>query len=394
MRPTRHLVPLLAAFTSLVVLTTDVYLPVLPRLGHDLGTSDAAAAATVSAVLVGIAVGQVVVGPLSDAFGRRRPLLLGSAAYAVAHVLSALAPNVAVLLAVRVVAGLATAACMVVARAVIADVHHGDESARAFATLGAVTAVAPVLAPVAGGLLAQVMSWRGMFLLLAVLAVLLTCLGARTLPETLPPADRTPAHLGDAVRGLGTLLRRRRFLAYVAVLGAVGAMLFGYIGASSFVLQRSFEVSPQQFSLAFAANSVGIFVVSAVTRHVVVRVGARALLSTGQAAGVVGAALLAAGVATSWLPLVLSGLFVAISSLGFVMPTATALGLTEATGLAGSAAGLLGISQFAVGALASPLAGVGGSPWALVAVVAAGAVAGPVLCLVLVTPVPIKESTP
>ena len=194
--PPRHVVPLLAAFASLVVLTTDVYLPVLPRVGADLHTSDAAASATVSGVLVGIAVGQVVIGPLSDAVGRRVPLLAGAAAYALLHVLSALSTSIVMLLAVRVLAGLATAACIVVGRAVVVDLFPGAGTTRAFAVLGAVTSIVPVLAPVAGSLLALVMGWRGMFLVLAGLAVLLTAVGWRALPESLPPERRTSPHLG------------------------------------------------------------------------------------------------------------------------------------------------------------------------------------------------------
>ena len=374
--PQRHLVLLLAAFTSLVVLTTDVYLPVLPQLGADLGTTNAAAAASVSAVLVGIAVGQIVIGPLSDATGRRRPLLLGAVAYAVTHVLSALAPSIGVLLVFRVLAGLATAACIVVARAIIADVYPGAASARAFATLGAVMAISPVVAPVAGGLLAHVMSWRGMFVVLAGLALLLVAVGWRALPETLPPERRTPPHLGAVLRELGGVLTLRRFLAYVVVMMAVGGLLFGYIGASAFVLQNSFGLSPTAYSLVFALNSVGIFVMSWVTRHVVGRTGPKPLLLVGQVSGIVGVAVLALGVGASNLPLVVAGLFVAIASLGLIMPAATALGMAEAPGRAGSASGVMGISQFTVGALASPLAGLGGSPWSLVAVMGASAVAG------------------
>ena len=381
--PQKHLVLLLAAFTSLVVLTTDVYLPVLPQLGADLGTTNAAAAATVSAVLVGIAVGQIVVGPLSDAVGRRRPLLLGAVAYAVTHLLSAIAPNVAVLLVFRVLAGLATAACIVVARAIIADVYPGAASARAFATLGAVMAISPVVAPVAGGLLAQVMSWRGMFVILALLALLLVAVGWRTLPETLPPDRRTPPHLGAVLRDLGGVLARRRFLAYVVVMMAVGGLLFGYIGASAFVLQNSFGLSPTAYSLVFALNSVGIFVMSWVTRHIVGRTGPRRLLLVGQVSAILGVAIFAAGVVASSLPLVVLGLFVSIASLGLVMPAATALGMAEAPGHAGAASGVMGISQFTVGALASPLAGLAGSPWSLVVVMGVSAVAGLVVRLAL-----------
>lgn len=381
--PQKHLVLLLAAFTSLVVLTTDVYLPVLPQLGADLGTTNAAAAATVSAVLVGIAVGQIVVGPLSDAVGRRRPLLLGAVAYAVTHLLSAIAPNVGVLLVFRVLAGLATAACIVVARAIIADVYPGAASARAFATLGAVMAISPVVAPVAGGLLAQVMSWRGMFVILALLALLLVAVGWRTLPETLPPDRRTPPHLGAVLRDLGGVLARRRFLAYVVVMMAVGGLLFGYIGASAFVLQNSFGLSPTAYSLVFALNSVGIFVMSWVTRHIVGRTGPRRLLLVGQVSAILGVAIFAAGVVASGLPLVVLGLFVSIASLGLVMPAATALGMAEAPGHAGAASGVMGISQFTVGALASPLAGLAGSPWSLVVVMGVSAVAGLVVRLAL-----------
>lgn len=381
--PQKHLVLLLAAFTSLVVLTTDVYLPVLPQLGEDLGTTNAAAAATVSAVLIGIAVGQIVIGPLSDAVGRRRPLLLGAVAFAVTHLLSAMAPNVGVLIAFRVLAGLATAACIVVARAIIADVYPGAASARAFATLGAVMAIAPVVAPVAGGLLAQVMSWRGMFVILAVLALALVAVGWRSLPETLPPDRRIPPHLGAVLRDLAGVLALRRFLAYVVVMMAVGGLLFGYIGASAFVLQDSFGLSPTAYSLVFALNSIGIFVMSWVTRHIVGRTGPRRLLVVGQISGIVGVALFGVGVAFSSLPLVVMGLFVAIASLGLVMPSATALGMAEAPGRAGSASGVMGISQFTVGALASPLAGLGGSPWSLVVVMAVSAVAGLVVRVLL-----------
>jgi DHA1 family bicyclomycin/chloramphenicol resistance-like MFS transporter len=384
----RHLVPLLAAFTSLVVFTTDVYLPVLPQLGTDLHTTSAAAAATVSAVLLGIAVGQVVIGPLSDAVGRRVPLLFGGLGYAVAHLLSALAPSIGVLLGLRVLAGLATAACIVVTRAVVADAYPGAAAGRAFATLSAVTAIAPVVAPVAGGLLTHVMSWRGMFLVLAAAALLLTALSWRALPETLPSDRRMAPHLGAVVAGLGSVLRIRTFLAYLAATAAFGGILFGYIGASSFVLQDSFGLSPQQYSLVFALNAVGIFVASNLSRHLVGRSGSGRLLAGGHVSSGVAAVVLGVGVGLHSLPLVMIGLFFAVASLGLVIPAATTLGMAAAAGRAGSASGVLGICQFTVGALAAPLAGAGGSPWSLVAVVAVSALAGPLLLHLLRRPAP------
>ena len=394
--PPRHLVALLASFTALVVLTTDVYLPVLPSLKADLGVTDAVAAASISTVLVGIALGQIVIGPLSDAVGRKAPLLIGAVAYAVTHALSAVAPDGTTLLVTRFAAGVATAACIVTARAIAADVYTGVDSARAYATLGAVSAIAPIVAPVLGGLLATVMSWRGMFLTLAVLALALAAVGWRAMPETLPKGRRVPPHLASVLRELGSVLRLRRFLAYVAALSAFGAILFGYIGASSFVLQERFGLSPQTYSLVFAVNSVGIFAASNLTRYLVLRVAPSRLLTLGQLVSIGGVAVMAVGVAVLSLPVVLVGLFTAISCLGLVMPAGTSLGMGEAPGRAGSASGVLGICTFTAGAGAAPLAGLGGSPWSMVVVLAVGAVAGPLLLRLLLhgtRPAPSRETS-
>ncbi len=227
--PPKHLVLVLAMLSALVVLTTDVYLPVLPQLGADLGTRDAAAAASLSAALLGVALAQIVVGPISDATGRRRPLLLGLAAYAVTHLLCAVAPSIGTLLVLRFFTGIATAAVMVVARAVVADVYPGREAAKAFATLGAVFGIVPVIAPVLGGLLAHVMSWRGMFVVLAAIGAVLVPVTARMVPESLPREKRIPPHVGAVVKDLAEVLTHRRFLAYAVVMATVGAMLFGYM---------------------------------------------------------------------------------------------------------------------------------------------------------------------
>lgn len=296
--PPKHLVLVLAMLSALVVLTTDVYLPVLPQLGADLGTNDAAAAASLSAALLGVALAQIVVGPISDATGRRRPLLLGLAAYAVTHLLCAVAPSIGALLVLRFFTGIATAAVMVVARAVVADVYPGREAAKAFATLGAVFGIVPVIAPVLGGLLAHVMSWRGMFVVLAAIGAVLVPVTARMVPESLPRDERIPPHVGAVVKDLAEVLTHRRFLAYAVVMATVGAMLFGYIGASSFVLQEHFGLSPQGYSYVFAINSMGFFAVSWVARSLVGRTGSHRLLLIGQVAGVVAAGVAAVGLAT------------------------------------------------------------------------------------------------
>jgi len=392
----RRLVPLLAAFTALVVLTTDVYMPVLPRLADDLATNAAAAAATLSAVLVGVAVGQVVIGPLSDAVGRRLPLLVGGLAYAVAHVLSALAPSIGTLLALRFATGLAAAACIVVTRAIVADVYPGAAAGRAFATLAAVASIAPVVAPLLGGALALFTGWRGMFVVLACAAVALVAYAWRALPETLAVGDRIAPRAGALTRELGAVLAVRPFLAHLGAVAAVGAVLFGYIGASSFVLQEGYGLSPQQYSLVFALNAVGIVAASMGTRQLVARVGSARILAAGHAASVVGAGVLGAGVAAHHLAVTMAGLFLAIASIGFIFPSATTLAMGSTRSMAGAASGLLGIAQFTVGAIASPLAGAGGSPWSLVAVVGVGAILGPLLVAVIGrrSPFPVRGRHP
>jgi DHA1 family bicyclomycin/chloramphenicol resistance-like MFS transporter len=209
--------------------------------------------------------------------------------------------------------------------------------------------------------------------------VLLTAIGWRALPESLPAERRTPPHLGAVLHELAAVLRLRRFLAYAAAIGAVGVVLFGYIGASSYTLQDSFGLSPQEYGLVFALNSVGIFLGSNLAARLSGRVPPGRLLATGQSVLLAGVGVLALGVAVHVLVLVCGGLFLTISSIGLVMPSSMSLGMAATEGRAGSAAGVFGIVQFACGAAASPLAGWGGSPWSLVVVLGVGAVAGPLL---------------
>ncbi len=277
----------------------------------------------------------------------------------------------------------------------MADVYPGSTAARAFATLSAVTAIVPVLAPTAGGLLAHVMSWRGMFLVLAGAAVA----GG---PRGLAAAAREPASRAAGAHRISA--RSSATSAPSCAAGGSsptssawprrGGILFAYIGASSFVLENVFGLSPQAFSLVFAGNSVGLFAVTWLARHLVGRVGAERLLLAGQLSAIAGAGVLALGVARSSVVVVVIGLFAAVASLGLVMPMSTSLGMAQAAGYAGSGSGVIGISQFTAGAIASPLAGLGGSAWSLVVVVAVSAVGGLVLRRTLSgasTPLPVDN---
>ena len=183
---------LLGALSMFAPLSTDMYLPALPSMAHDLSASAAAVALTLTASLVGLGAGQLVAGPLSDALGRRRPVLVGLLVYTASSALCALAPDVWTLSALRLVQGAAGAAGIVIARAVVRDLYSGVEAARFFARLMIVIGLAPILAPIIGGQLLHVTDWRGVFLVLAGIGAVLTVFSWRALAETLPP-ERPPA---------------------------------------------------------------------------------------------------------------------------------------------------------------------------------------------------------
>lgn len=370
---------ILGALSAFGPLSIDMYLPGLPSLGRTLDAPAWAVQLTLTACLAGLALGQVLAGPLSDRFGRRRPLIVGVAAYAAASLLCAAAPSVAVLVALRFVQGAAGAAGIVIARAVVRDMHSGAAAARFFSLLMLVNGLAPILAPVLGGQLLQVTSWRGVFVVLAAIGALLAAAAAAGLRETLPPERRHAGGVGETVRTFGRLLADRGFLGHALACGLAFGAMFAYISGSPFVIQDIYGASPQLFSVMFAANAFGLVLASQVNRALL-RLDPRAILRSATAAQALAGLLLLAVVAAGagvW-PIV-GLLFVVVSSLGLIFPNATALALADHPLVAGSASGLLGVLQFIVGAAAAPLVGVGGTGTALpmamtIAVLGAGGV--------------------
>jgi DHA1 family bicyclomycin/chloramphenicol resistance-like MFS transporter len=378
----RATVFILGGLTAFGPLTIDMYLPAFPSLADDLGTGAAQVQLTLTTCLLGLAAGQVLAGPVSDALGRRRPLIAGLVAYVLASVLCALAPSVAMLAVLRFVQGFAGAAGIVIARAIVRDMHSGAAAARFFATLMLVVGVAPILAPVFGGQLLHVTSWRGVFVALAAIGVVLLVWVAAGLGETLQPEERRPGGLRATGVTFRRLLGERAFVGYVLSCGLAYASMFAYIAGSPFVLQDIYDLSPQAFSLVFGINAIGIVTLGQVSGRLVGRVPPRRLLAIGLGMNTVGGLSLAAVVLAGGIGLagILPALFVTVASIGLVMPNATALALAGHPSSAGSASALLGLSQFACGAAAAPLVGIGGSGTAvpmacLIAAMAAGALA-------------------
>ncbi len=338
-----------------------MYLPALPSMARALHCSPSAAQLSLTACLIGLAAGQVLAGPMSDARGRKRPLLAGVAVYAAASAACIVAPGIGVLLVLRLAQGLAGAAGIVIARAMVRDLYSGEQMARFYALLLMVNGAAPIAAPVIGGQLLRVTSWRGVFAVLALTGVALLTAAALGLPETLPPGRRRAGGLRDTAAVARQLLADRRFIRYGLASGLAFGAMFAYISGSPFVLQAKFGISPQLFSALFALNGLGIVAAGQLSRRLTGRWPLHSLLVlglTGSAAG--GVALLAAALTGTGLPLILPALFVLVASIGLILPNAVALALAPHPDVAGSASGMLGLAQFAVGAAAAPLVGIAG----------------------------------
>ncbi|MGX8905802.1 Bcr/CflA family multidrug efflux MFS transporter [Streptomyces netropsis] len=380
----------LGGLSALPPLSMDMYLPALPEVTDSLRSPAATVQLTLTACLMGMALGQLVVGPMSDKWGRRRPLLAGMVIYVLATAVCALASTAELLIAFRLIQGLAGAAGIVIARAVVRDLYDGVAMARFFSTLMLVSGVAPVIAPVIGGQVLRVTDWRGVFVVLTVVGVLLTLVVWRRLDETLPPGRRQTGGLGEALRAMRGLLADRVFTGYMLAGGFAFAALFAYISASPFVVQDIYGASPQTFSLLFGVNSIGLVLVGQINGKVLVgRVSLDKALAAGLAVVVLASVallLMTSGVfgKPGLLPIA-TGLFVLMSAMGLTLPNTNAQALMRSRDAAGSASALLGTSTFLLGAIASPLVGIAGSqtavPMAVVQVVCAVAALGCFLVL-------------
>ena len=357
----------LGALSAFGPLSMDLYLPGLPGLADDLGASASAAQLTLTACLLGLATGQLLSGPWSDAVGRRRPLAIGCGAYVAASLACAVAPSILTLIGLRFVQGTAGAAGIVVSRAVVRDLRSGAAAARLFAGLLLVNSLAPILAPVLGGQLLRHTDWRGLFVVLALIGALILAATLLVVPESHPAALRRAGGLATTLRVFRTLLGERRFVGCTLASGLAFAAMFAYIAGSPFVLQHIYSLSQAQFSAVFAANATGIIVAGQAGSWLIPRIGPRRVLGTGLGMGATGGVALLAVVLLGGIGLVgiLPALFLVVSSIGLVFPSGTAIALEGRPATAGSASALLGLAQFAVGAASAPLVGVAGTDTAV-----------------------------
>jgi DHA1 family bicyclomycin/chloramphenicol resistance-like MFS transporter len=360
---TTPLLLVLGLLSAVAPFATDLYLPAFPQMTTELRTSATTVQLTLTAFLVGVTAGQLVFGPLSDRFGRVPPLVAGAVLCVVASAAAVVAPTVGVLIAARLLQGLGGAAGMVISRAVISDLATGKPAARAFSLMMIVGGVAPVVAPLLGGLLTGPIGWRGLLAVVLGLSVVMLVAVLAVVRETHLRERRDALRVerrtsGSALRAL----RSRTFLGYTAVFGFAFAVMMAYISASPFLYQEMIGFSTVQYGIAFGVNALALMGVSILSAKLTERRSVRGVLTLGivlvLASTVAFAVLVAAGA-----PVVLLAvpLFTAVGSLGLVLGNATALALGAVPAAAGTASAVLGALQFGLAALVSPLVSVGGS---------------------------------
>ena len=353
----------LGALLALGPLTIDMYLPALPRIAEDLSVTSSVAQLTLTGTLAGLAIGQLVIGPLSDSLGRRRPLMAGIVLHMVASLLCLFAPNIELLSIARGLQGMGAAAGMVIAVAVVGDLYAESAAAAVLSRLMLVLGVVPVLAPSLGAVVLLKLSWHWVFGVLVVLAGLLLIMAALALPETLPQAHRRPLQVRGILRTYGELLRDAKFVILVLV-GALGmAGLFAYIAGAAFVLQGHYGLSQQSFAVIFSAGAIAL--IGATQFNVVLLKWfspQRIVLWALAAALVAGLVFVAiTETHTGGMYGFLTPVWVILGAMGFVIPNAPAVALSRHQDAAGTAAALLGAAQFGLGAAVAPLVGVLGN---------------------------------
>lgn len=353
-------------------LSTDLYLPSFPELARTFEVGPSPVQFTLTAFMIGIAIGNLFVGSLSDALGRRPTLIVGLGLYAVCAFGAALSPSIEVLIAVRALQGFGAASGAVLARAIVSDLTEPRETARAFAALFVMIALGPAIASPLGGVLTQWGGWRAPLLALGVLAVAMWLVALLRVPESLPRERRHPFSLRVLGRNLGQLLRTPSFVGFVVAFGAGYAAMMVYISSSAFIAQEFFGLSPVVYSLTFALGSLSFMGGAWLSGRLAARIGGESVLRIAQRLQLLTAvvALPLALADLLVLPAYLAMLVLLSAATGMLMPTASALAVGQASGIAGAGSALVGFGQFVFGAASTPLGGLFGSGTVVPAAVA------------------------
>ena len=354
------IVVFLGLLTAITPLGTDLYLPALPIMPHELNTNAALIQMTIGIMTFGIAIGQLIGGPLSDSFGRKKPLIIGNILCVIASILCAIAPNIEILLVARFLQGLTGSVGVVIAKAIARDFASGQELTKLFALLMMVNGLAPVLAPLVGGQLLLFTTWRIIFVILAVFSAILL-VGSFLFRESLPKEKRIAGGIGTATKNYITLIKDKQFLGQTLIQFFAFGAFFAYISGSSFVYQNIFQLSAQKFSYLFGINSCGIILASAISGRVSNVITSRQLLTFSLWELTIGSLLFLVAMIFEWsLIPVTTILFFTVCTVSLFGSASFSMAMTNYGKMAGSASAILGFASMFAAGIVSPLVGIGG----------------------------------
>ncbi|MFP3669350.1 Bcr/CflA family multidrug efflux MFS transporter [Priestia sp. SIMBA_032] len=353
---------LLGSLGLLGPFTIDTYLPSFPTIVKDFHTTASLVQISLTACLLGLGAGQLFIGPLSDVKGRRKPLLLFLCVYLLASLTCSFSPNIYFLIVARFVQGFSAAGGLVVSRAIVRDLFSGKELIKFFTLIVLVGNLGPIVAPIAGGAILSFTKWNGVFIVLACIGAILIFMVSLKLPETLPPEKRVPSNLPQLMSNFGSLFKEREFMGYAFTQGFTTAGIFAYVSGIPFVYQNIYHVSPQQFSLLFGVNGLGLIIGSQLVGRLADYISERTFLKIGLGISIAaGAILLIALLLKAPLIAVAIPIFFFVSSISIIGTTSFALAIESQGHIAGSASALLGLLPFVLGSLSAPLVGIAGS---------------------------------
>jgi MFS transporter, DHA1 family, multidrug resistance protein len=352
---------LLAAFSALGPFTFDMYLPSFPQIMKDFDTTASTIQVSLTATLLGVGIGQIFMGPISDVHGRRKPLVFAMIVYSISSFGCAFAPNIAVFIGLRFIQGFSAAAGMVISRAIVRDLYSGVELTKFFSLLMLIGSAAPMVAPVAGSTVISFTTWIGVFIFLGLLGLFLTSVTTWKIKESLPVEKRVPSNIIELLRNFKTLLGNRSFMGYALAQGIMMAGIFAYLSGTPFIYQKIYGVSPQVFSFIFALNGIALIIGAQLVRILAGKMAEQTILRIGLSVAMVSSTAVLIVVFTNGplLSLVIPLLLFQVA-LGLINPISFTLAMESQGHIAGSAAALLGVIPFLLGSLTSPLVGIAG----------------------------------
>ncbi|MBO3061773.1 MULTISPECIES: multidrug effflux MFS transporter [Mammaliicoccus] len=360
-KPSLFLIVILGLLTAFGPFSIDMYLPALPEISHDFDTTTSNTQLTLTLFMIGLAIGQVFVGPLSDFIGRKKPLMVALIVYTIASVLCVFAPNIYIMMALRFIQGFTGGAGAVISRAISSDLYKGKALTKFLAILMLVNGVAPILAPVLGGVILSFSTWKMVFILLTVFGLIMFSLSSIKLTESLPEEKRSSGRISEVLNDFKNLLQSPKFLLPLFIQGCTYALLFSYISASSFITQSVYHISPLAFSWMFAFNGLGLILSGQVINKLVDYYDEHLLMRLFGMIQIVGVVIVSITLINGWpLWLLIIGFFILVSPVSAIGTTGFSIAMANNKGGAGSAASLLGLSQFLFGGLVSPLVGIRG----------------------------------